>query len=195
MSPRLKASSTMLLTGAKPVAPATKTIGRSDSVSYTHLDVYKRQSPACANEWARGVCDKPAVKCSECPNRRFLPFTDDAVRQHLAGQDETGGEFVIGVYPMLLDESCLFLAADFDKEGWPEDIRAVRETCGQMGLPAAVERSRSGNGAHQMGIRDRSDTSHRHARRHRPGHSPVGDPAACASPWGQGPRTLSLIHI
>lgn len=105
-------------------------------------------SPACANEWARGLCDKPAVRCSECPNRRFLPLTDETIREHLAGQDETGGEFVMGVYPMLLDESCFFLAADFDKESWQEDIRAVRETCLQMGLPAAVERSRSGNGAH-----------------------------------------------
>lgn len=105
-------------------------------------------SPVCANEWVRGLCDKPAVRCPECPNRRFLPFTDETVRQHLAGQDETGGEFVIGVYPMLLDESCFFLAADFNKEGWQEDMAAIRETCHRMGLVATIERSRSGNGAH-----------------------------------------------
>ena len=54
----------------------------------------------------------------------------------------------MGVYPMLLDETCYFLAADFDKESWREDVAAVLETCLQLKLPAAVERSRSGNGAH-----------------------------------------------
>ncbi|SBT06784.1 putative DEAD-like superfamily protein [Candidatus Accumulibacter aalborgensis] len=105
-------------------------------------------SPACANEWVRGLCAKPAVRCSDCPNRRFLVLTDETIRQHLAGQDETGSDFVIGVYPMLLDETCFFLAVDFDKQSWHDDVKAVRETCRQMGLPAAVERSRSGNGGH-----------------------------------------------
>ena len=105
-------------------------------------------SPACANEWARGLCDKRAVRCQDCPSRRFLPLTDETIRQHLSGHDDRGREFVIGVYPMLLDETCFFLAVDFDKEGWRADIGAVRETCRQLGLPAAVERSRSGNGGH-----------------------------------------------
>ncbi len=105
-------------------------------------------SPACANEWVRGVCDKRAVRCQDCPSRRFLPLTDETIRQHLSGHDDRGREFVIGVYPMLLDETCFFLAVDFDKEGWRADIGAVRETCSQLALPAAVERSRSGNGGH-----------------------------------------------
>src|SRR5512143_126077 len=53
--------------------------------------------PACANEWVRGVCEKPRIKCAECPNRRFLPVTDEVLRQHLSGKDELGREFVIGV--------------------------------------------------------------------------------------------------
>jgi superfamily II DNA or RNA helicase/very-short-patch-repair endonuclease len=105
-------------------------------------------SPACANEWVRGLCDKRAVRCQDCPSRRFLPLSDETIRQHLTGRDERGREFVVGVYPMLLDETCFFLAIDFDKEGWRADIGAVRETCRQLGLPAAVERSRSGNGGH-----------------------------------------------
>lgn len=105
-------------------------------------------SPACANEWIRGLCDKRSVKCSDCLNRRFLPVTDDVIRCHLSGQDKNGREFVMGVYPMLLDETCFFLAADFDKTSWREDIGVVLETCHRLGLPAAVERSRSGNGAH-----------------------------------------------
>jgi hypothetical protein len=105
-------------------------------------------SPACANEWIRGVCDRKAVKCTDCPNRRFLPVTDDVIRQHLLGQDSGGREFVMGLYPMLLDETCFVLAADFDGESWREDAAAVRETCRRSGVPSALERSRSGNGAH-----------------------------------------------
>ena len=105
-------------------------------------------SPACANEWARDLCDKRKVKCAECPNRRLLPVTDEVVRSHLSGQDATGREFVLGVYPMLLDETCCFLAADFDKQSWREDVAAVLETCCQLELPAAMERSRSGHGGH-----------------------------------------------
>src|SRR3954465_11881919 len=52
-------------------------------------------APACANEWVRGVCEKPRIKCAECPNRRFLPVTDDVIRQHLSGQDEFGRAFTM----------------------------------------------------------------------------------------------------
>ena len=104
--------------------------------------------PACANEWAPGVCQKPKVKCADCPQRDFLPVTNDVVRRHLSGRDDQGRDFVMGVYPMLQDESCFFLAADFDKTHWQEDARALLDTCRRMDLPAALERSRSGNGGH-----------------------------------------------
>ncbi len=105
-------------------------------------------SPVCGNEWVRGVCDKPRIKCAACPHQQFLSVTDDAVRCHLTGKDDTGRDFVMGVYPMLRDETCFFLAIDLDKRSWREDARAVMETCRRLGLPAALERSRSGNGAH-----------------------------------------------
>lgn len=104
--------------------------------------------PACANEWVRDVCEKPRVKCAECAHRRFLPVTDDVIRWHLSGQDGDGREFVMGVYPMLLDETCFFLAVDFDKAHWHDDVAVVLETCRNMDLPVALERSRSGNGGH-----------------------------------------------
>jgi len=104
--------------------------------------------PACANEWAAGVCEKPKVKCPVCPHRRFLPVTDEVIRRHLSGQDAAGHDFVMGVYPMLQDETCFFLAADFDKTHWQEDAAAILETCRRMDLAAALERSRSGNGGH-----------------------------------------------
>jgi superfamily II DNA or RNA helicase/very-short-patch-repair endonuclease len=104
--------------------------------------------PACANQWVEGLCGKPKSKCSQCPHRRFLPVTDEVIRWHLSGQDDCGQDFVMGVYPMLQDETCFFLAADLDKTHWLEDAAAVLETCRRMNLAAALERSRSGNGGH-----------------------------------------------
>jgi hypothetical protein len=104
--------------------------------------------PACANEWVRGLCDKRAVRCLECPQRRFLPVSDEAIRWHLSGQDDGGRDFVMGVYPLLPDETCCFLAADFDKGTWCADALAFLATCRELKLPAALERSRSGQGGH-----------------------------------------------
>ena len=106
-------------------------------------------APACANEWVRGICEKPKIKCSECPsNRRFLPGYGSVVRDHLSGRDETGHPFTMGVYPMLLDETCFFVAIDFDDEGWEEDASVCREACRKLKLACALERSRSGKGGH-----------------------------------------------
>jgi superfamily II DNA or RNA helicase/very-short-patch-repair endonuclease len=105
-------------------------------------------APACANEWVRGICEKPRIKCADCPNRRFLPVTDDVIRWHLSGQDAEGQPFVAGVYPLLLDETCFFLAVDFDRAGWQEDALAFMDACQRLRLPAVLERSRSGRGGH-----------------------------------------------
>src|SRR5437762_3841637 len=105
-------------------------------------------APACGNEWIRGICEKPRIRCADCSHQRFLPVTDDVIRWHLSGHDDSGEPFVAGVYPMLLDETCFFLAADFDKRGWREDAAAFLETCRRLDLSAAIERSRSGRGAH-----------------------------------------------
>lgn len=104
--------------------------------------------PACANQWARGLCDMQRVKCADCPNRRFIPLTDDVIHRHLSGQDEAGKPFIMGLYPMLLDDSCFLLVIDFDKASWQEDTAAYLSTCRRWGLPAALERSRSGHGGH-----------------------------------------------
>jgi hypothetical protein len=68
-------------------------------------------APACANEWRAGVCEKPRIKCGECPNRAFLPVTDEVIRRHLTGKATAG------VYPILVDDCSHFLAMDFDGEG------------------------------------------------------------------------------
>jgi hypothetical protein len=89
-------------------------------------------APACANEWVRGVCRKPRVRCGECPDQAFLPISDDVTRDHLLG------EHVIGAYPLLKDDTCWFLAADFDKESWRDDVSAFVQTCRQHDLSPAV---------------------------------------------------------
>jgi superfamily II DNA or RNA helicase len=105
-------------------------------------------APACANEWVRGVCEKPRIKCADCPNRCFFQVTDEVISWHLSGRDVNGRDFVMGVYPMLLDETCFFVAADFDGDSWQQDARAFLESCGRLQVPALLERSRSGNGGH-----------------------------------------------
>ena len=83
-------------------------------------------SPVCANEWRRGVCEKPRIKCGDCPNQAFVIISNDAVRSHLSNRN---GEDTIGVYPLLPDERCWFLATDFDKKNWREDTAAFIKTC------------------------------------------------------------------
>jgi superfamily II DNA or RNA helicase/very-short-patch-repair endonuclease len=105
-------------------------------------------APACANEWIRGVCEKPRIKCTDCPNRRFLQITDEVIGWHLSGRDDRGFDFVMGVYAMLQDETCFFLAVDFDGENWQPDAAAFLKTCRRLDVPAVLERSRSGDGGH-----------------------------------------------
>ncbi|MBW2175298.1 MAG: restriction endonuclease subunit R, partial [Deltaproteobacteria bacterium] len=102
----------------------------------------KGYSPVCKNEWKTTLCGKPKVKCSGCPNRDFDPVTDKVIRDHLEGK------ITIGVYPLLKDETCCFLAIDLDKKSWMEDANAFLETCRLIKVPAALERSRSGRGGH-----------------------------------------------
>jgi superfamily II DNA or RNA helicase len=99
-------------------------------------------APACANEWRPGVCEKPRVKCGECGHRQMIPLSDEVIYGHLAG------EYTIGVYPLLEDDRCHFLAVDFDEAEWREDAKAFMRSCETLGVPASLEISRSGQGAH-----------------------------------------------
>ena len=99
-------------------------------------------APACANKFVRGVCDLPRIRCGECSNQAFLPVDDAALHAHLTGKH------VMGVYPLLPDETCWFLAIDLDGASWSDDVQAFAQTCAAAGVPAVVERSRSGDGAH-----------------------------------------------
>lgn len=99
-------------------------------------------SPACSNEWKPGICHKPRIKCGDCNQRLLLPMTDQVIYDHLTGKQ------TIGVYPLLTDDSCYFLAVDFDESDWREDASAFMTSCHELKISAALEISRSGNGAH-----------------------------------------------
>ncbi|VFS24878.1 TOTE conflict system archaeo-eukaryotic primase domain-containing protein [Klebsiella pneumoniae] len=99
-------------------------------------------SPACANEWQPGICGKPRIKCSDCSHRQLIPVSDSVIYRHLAG------EHTIGVYPLLEDDFCYFLAVDFDEAEWQADASAFMQSCDELDVPATLEVSRSRQGAH-----------------------------------------------
>jgi superfamily II DNA or RNA helicase len=147
-------------------SPASAKINFFRSLFKGRQDVFARRwesatsgksgyQPACANEWTRGICRKPEIKCGGCPSREFLPLADDVLKNHLIGHVSKAGQaassfrdFTIGIYPILADETCWFLAADFDKKAWHQDVAAFRKSSARHNINVAIERSRSGNGAH-----------------------------------------------
>ena len=109
-------------------------------------------APACRNKFVPGVCELPKIKCGECQNQAFFVVDDAAVLGHLTGRQ------VMGVYPLLPDETCWFLAIDFDKKAWLDDVRAFLETCRSLAL--------SSNGRDQAtGLMSGSSSANRCLRR------------------------------
>jgi len=144
---------------ASPIAPEPSRLSADEKVALFcklfrgRADVYPVRwesktsgksgySPACANEWRAGICEKPRIKCSDCGHRSLIPRTDAVVYRHLAG------DHTIGIYPLLDDDTCYFLAVDFDEAEWRDDAQAFMQSCKELGVPAAMEISRSGKGAH-----------------------------------------------
>ncbi len=98
-------------------------------------------SPSCLNEW-KPVCVKPKGPCTGCTQKAYVALTEKVIDDHLRGK------IVAGMYPMLPDETCWFLAIDFDDGEWQKDISVLREVCAEFAIPVTIERSRSGNGSH-----------------------------------------------
>lgn len=124
--------------------------GREDVFARRWYSIKSEQSgyqPVCENEWDNALCDKKKYKCSACPNRKLAALTDKDIYEHLSGKDLYGRD-VVGIYPMLNDETCCFLCADFDEEDFRKDVSLFRNICDENRIPVSVEISRSGNGAH-----------------------------------------------
>lgn len=99
-------------------------------------------SPVCRNEWVKPICQKPTTKCADCRHQAFTPLDADAIENHLKGLS------TIGTYAIRRDDTCNFLACDFDESSWKQDVIAYKKAARELGIEVAVERSRSGNGAH-----------------------------------------------
>lgn len=126
--------------------------GRKDVYAhgYRRKDGGIGYAPACANEWKSGTCPKAShqkVKCAECGNRVFPELSDAAIIDHFRGNDDRLRD-VIGQYVLDKDSNTKVLVIDFDGADWKEATNAIRLVAKSHGINAAVERSRSGNGAH-----------------------------------------------
>jgi len=139
-------------------------------------------APACDNEWRPGVCEKPRIKCGDCDHRLLNPVSDEVIFAHLAGKH------TVGIYPLLQDDTCHLLAVDFDEAEWREDVRAFAQSCEELGVPVALEISRS--------VRARERTVGPSSRiRCRPethagwGPQSLRTPALARDSWGWRPTT------
>ncbi len=92
-------------------------------------------SPAPRRGWSR-----------QRSRQDYLPLTDEVFAAHLQGR------VTVGIYPLLRGDICALLACDFDKGRWLLDALAYLDACHANGVPAALERSRSGNGGHVWGF-------------------------------------------
>lgn len=105
-------------------------------------------SPACANADNKTLCQRGRIRCSDCPNRVFAQFELKAIKMHLQGQDEKGRPFIAGLYPLMPDDTCKLLVVDFDSDNYQTESLSFLSICDRYQVPAYLERSRSGNGAH-----------------------------------------------
>nr|WP_312578922.1 DEAD/DEAH box helicase family protein [Sedimentibacter sp.] len=99
-------------------------------------------SPYCFNDFRPGICNKPKIKCSDCKYDDFAPLDEERIEGHLLGK------YVLGLYPMTLNDTCFLLVMDFDESTWSKDVKIVMKICYEMNIPVYAERSRSGNGCH-----------------------------------------------
>ena len=168
---------------------ARKRIALFRSLFRGREDVYARRwenpdgrsgySPAALKDWkainASRLEDRKKVDRN---TRKFLPLTDAVIENHLLGKE------TVGIYPLLPDETCWFLAVDFDKKTWTDDSRAFLDTCQELNVPAALERSRSGNGGHVWIFFE-------HAFRRTPRAN--SDARFSRGPWNAGINSASIL--
>ena len=119
-------------------------VGRSDIHAFRWQNSAGKSgyAVACHNEWLPGLCNKPKIKCSDCANKAYKALEPKTIYGHLSGVQS------IGLYPLMRGDTCQLLAVNFDKSDWQQAVKAFSQVCGDQNIPHAIERSRSGNGAH-----------------------------------------------
>lgn len=85
-------------------------------------------SPAHFHDSDPSICRRPKRVCQDMGEKRFLSYGEDVAHQHLTGR------IVAGVYPLLQDDTCMFLAVDFDKSSWEADAHRFRSRCSEQGI-------------------------------------------------------------
>jgi hypothetical protein len=131
--PELKVSLFRSLFRGRDDVYAVRWEGRSGKIGY---------SPAGIREWEKGPSTAKAGQKKSFRLSKLFPLSEEVIRDHLLGKQ------TIGVYPLLQDDNCWFVALDFDKKAWEADACAFLKMCHEVGVPASLERSRSGNGGH-----------------------------------------------
>ncbi|MBR4779741.1 MAG: DEAD/DEAH box helicase family protein [Lachnospiraceae bacterium] len=140
------------------------------SVFWGRQDVFAKRGksggyfPVCENRWNNAICPKQngeKLVCEKCEHKKWKPLELWRVKEHLKGTKEDCSD-VLGVYPLLPNGTCRFLAFDFDNHEkgaeatdfantdneWHDEVDALRKMCSQNGIVPLVERSKSGRGAH-----------------------------------------------
>ena len=144
------------------------------SMFWGRTDVYSRRTikkstgevnyyTQCYNFWKNG-CPRitgSKIKCQDCQRQAYKELKKEQIIEHLRGISEDATD-VIGVFPLLADNTCRFIVFDFDNHEkgaerndfantgdlWREEVDSLRKICDINGIDALVERSRSGRGAH-----------------------------------------------
>ena len=160
-TPSPKATEKAIVTQDSPIAEKVDLVmslfrGRSD----VYAEGYEGRTtkpgklsywPRCSLRWTRGACPRlnnPKARCRDCDHPSYAPLTHDVVKAHCMGRRDRRGRIqAIGIY-VVDGDVCHLLAADFDGPGWQDAASAYRDACRRHSLSPAVERSRSGNGAH-----------------------------------------------
>ena len=113
-------------------------------------------SPLCRNEWKKDICHKP---CHTCENSGYIHLSDELILKHL------WGKHFLGIYPLLEDNTCNFIAADFDNHKGNnnplEDVKRFYEVCQVQEIPNYVLRSKSGKGYHSYIFFDQPLPAHK----------------------------------
>ena len=102
----------------------------------------KGYSPVCESVWENGRRLKATEIFIKYGSEKFQYLSEDVIKAHLTGHH------TVGTYAIRQDDTCTFLAADFDGNGWEQAACAYIDEASAIGVSALLEISRSGNGAH-----------------------------------------------
>ncbi|WP_414838596.1 TOTE conflict system archaeo-eukaryotic primase domain-containing protein [Carnobacterium sp. TMP28] len=129
------------------VQPLLNKYSSSSKKVELYQSLFRGRNDSYAKRFVHSKTGKPGyapakLKPWDFESKEYAPLDSRVIEQHLRG------EIVAGIFPICLDDTCYFLAIDLDEAEWQRDASILRELCTNHEVPIAIERSRSGNGAH-----------------------------------------------